>query len=331
MTNNQTNSLNMASTTTAFLDKNVSIFTTYTKVTTLITAIKASIAVINQTATTQGLITTGATTNKRLLHKVAADKAEHVANGLQAYYEDINDATNAEQFQYNKNNFYKVKTVEIINTMQLIRDRAASILPAPATLLAFNITAADITELQTAITNFTNAAPTKKVLQAATTAATELLNPLFTTLRTQLRKLDNLIKTFKIAQPTFVEGYFNARTIVNLGKSHSSKELELEPYHFEAIFGKKFKEGDTLTIRNHSQVPIQIFLTDTPSILPTYNGITIQAQDEAKVSISKDFNKQFAHWLTVFNPNKVDDADVTIILAHGKSQSKAKPISNTAP
>lgn len=48
MTDNQINTLNMANTTTAYIDSKVSIFTTNTKVTTQLAAVKATIVLINQ-------------------------------------------------------------------------------------------------------------------------------------------------------------------------------------------------------------------------------------------------------------------------------------------
>ena len=326
MTDNQNNSLNMTNTATGFMDKNVAIFTANTKVTTLLAAIKGTVVSINQTATTQGLDNTGATTNKKNLHQIANDKAEHVCFGLRAYADDINDPILASAIHFTHSDFILGTTAEIVNRMQLVHDKATGI--AIASLTPFNVVATDITDLQTAITNYSNAAPTKKVMQAAATAATAQLNTLFTTLRTQWAKMDNLVKTYKAAQPVFVAGYTNARKIIDLGKTMQAEELHLMPHHFEVAFGKKFAEGDTFTIRNHSTVTIEIALTDTPATMPTANKIKVAANTELQATVSKDFGGIFGHWLIVNNPADIDDAHVTIILAHGKSNSSAAPIGN---
>ncbi len=332
MTDNQINSLNMANTVTAFLDKNNSIFSTNTKINTLLAAIKVTILSLIQTAAAQGTNTTGATASKQQLKQLAADKALHVAGGLQSYYEDINDLTLAGEYHFTDSDFTHGAIAEIIIKMQSVHDKAASITTATSTpLLPFLVTAADISDLQTAISNLTNAVPLKKVMQASTTAATAILPGQFAIMRGQLDKMDTLISNYKMSQPSFVQGYFNARKIINLGKTMQAKELHLEPHHFEAIFGKKFKIGDTFTVRNHSEVAVTIFLTDTPKVAPTANGIIIQPHAEVKVSIPSDFADQFAHWLTVYNPSDIDDAHVTVILAHGKSKSQASEIGNVAP
>jgi hypothetical protein len=325
MTDNQNNTLNMANTATAYMDKNVAIFTANTKVTTLLSAIKGTVTAINQTATTQGLDTTGATTNKKNLHQIANDKAEHVCFGLRAYADDINDPILASAIHFTHSDFILGTTAEIVNRMQLVHDKAAAI--TIATLLPFNIVATDISDLQTAITNYSGAAPTKKVMQAASTAATAQLNSQFTTLRTQWGKMDNLVKTYKTAQPIFVAGYTNARKIVDLGKTMKAEELHLMPHHFEAIFGMKFQEGDTFTIRNHSTVAVRGFITDTPTVLPTTgNQVSVEPNSEVQAKISADFGGVFGHWLIIHNPADLDDAHVTVILAHGKSNSQAAPI-----
>lgn len=330
MTDNQNNNLNMANTTVSYLGvpSNTAIFTANTKVTTLLTNIKGTISNINQTAQQQAADTTGATVSKKQLHDIAANLAEHVTTGMMAYADDINDPVLAAAVHFTHTDFYKGTVNEISNKMQIVHDKAAGV--PIASLAPFQIVANDISGLQTAITNYVNAAPQKKVLQSTTSAATDALPPLFATLRTQLKKMDNLIKTYKVAQPNFVAGYLNARKVINLGKTQQAEELHLMPHHFEAIFGKKFLEGDTFTIRNHSTVKIQIALTDNPATMPTANVITVAANNEIQATVSKDFGGVFGHWLIVNNPNDIDDTHITIILAHGKSGSQATPIGNVS-
>ena len=171
----------------------------------------------------------------------------------------------------------------------------------------------------------------KRAMVVNAAVATAQLHPLFTTQRTQLKKLDNIINTFRISQATFVASHFDARKIANLGKTQQAEELLLMPKHFEPIFGQKFLEGDTFTIRNHSQVDMEVFLTDNVNALPTVNGVKIPSKTDLKLNISKDFGGVFGHWLIVYNPNTLDDIHVTVILAHGKSHSAAGLLGNIAP
>ena len=101
--------------------------------------------------------------------------------------------------------------------------------------------------------------------------------------------------------------------------------------HFEAVFGKKFKKGDTLTVRNHSEVEVEGALTDTPNVMPTTGKVQIAAHSELKLAVPTDFGGVFGHWLIIHNESDIEDAKVTIILAHGKSASAAPSPGNVAP
>jgi len=324
MTDNQNNYLTMAGVTLAFLNSppNFTIISANPKVTNLLTNITSTVTSINAMAATQAMDTTGATRSKRALQKIAMDIALHICAGLKSYADDIADPILYAKINYTQKDFIRDTQVAIIN-MKLVYDTASTI--PIASLAPFNIVATDITGLQTAINNFSNAVPIKKVMQASTTTATSKLHDLFKTLRSQFKKLDNIINTFQIAQPVFVESYHNARKIINLGKSMQARELHLMPHQYESIFGRKFKEGDTFTVRNHSSVPIIVALTDTPDAQPTTNTREILANQEFQLSVPSDFGGIFGHWLSIFNPNDLDDTNVTIILAHGKSLSQAPP------
>ena len=67
---------------------------------------------------------------------------------------------------------------------------------------------------------------------------------------------------------------------------------------------------------------IKVFLSDTSDI-PTTGGIEIAAQMEIQLTIPTGFKMPFGHSLIVLNEATMDDAHVTVVLAHGKSHSKA--------
>lgn len=330
MTDVQNNSLTMANNTVAYLELTdvKAIYSTNAKATAAVANVKTTIADINKALTTQGLDNTGATVSKNEALTNAAKKGEHVCSGLIAYADDKNDHILASQIHFTHHDFTRLAIVTIIDNLQLVHDKAAGV--PIADLLPFNVVAADITALQTLIDALKTAAPLKKALQASSTTATSDLPTLFKKLRDQLKKLDNILKTFKQAQPTFVTSYTNARKIIDLGKTIQAEELHLMPHQFEATFAKKYAEGDTFTIRNHSDVPVRAALSDVPTQMPTDIVVEIAPQSELKLAVSTDFGGKFRHWLMVHNPNDLDDAHVTIILAHGKSQSSAPSPAQTA-
>ncbi len=280
----------------------------------------------------QGQVNKGPTITKRELWAAAATKAKHVSCGVEAYAEDIGDETLGAQIHYSYTALTMGKVLNAIIKMQLIHDIAGNI--AIALLAPFNVTGTDLTDLQQAIDTLEAAVPMKRVMVVSASAATAQLPGLLNTQRKQFRKLDNMVRTFKLIDETFVMAYFNARNIINRGKKMQAKELKLEPKHWEVIFGKKFKVGHTFTIRNHSKWVMEAFLTDTPDeVMVTRQEtsanhvVNIKGGEELKLVVPKDFGGVFGHWLVVYNPNGMDVVNTTVILAHGKSRSKAgKPM-----
>lgn len=329
MTNGQFNFLDMVEADLTIMQQYNAIVAGNIKLSAIVTAVKNTHSLILSTAGIQSQINKGPTATKNRLWIDAATKADHVCSGVKAYADDINDATLLGSMHYTYNSLIKDTTNQSIVDMQAIHDKAAAI--AIALLAPFNVVATDLTDLQTAINAFAAGAPMKRALVVNTSAATSQLPPLFTLQRKQLKKLDHIVNTFKKSQPTFVTNHFNARKIVNLGKTQMAEEIHLLPKHFEAIFGKKFVAGDTFTVRNHSKYVAEVYLSDITTALPTANGVKIPSDTELKLEVGKDFGGVFGHWLLVDNPNALDDVHITVILAHGKSHSGALPVGNVTP
>jgi hypothetical protein len=267
----------------------------------------------------------GATKSEHQAWIEAAGLGEHITFGLKAYYTDNHDLTSFGTIDFTISDFLYSSRAEAIGYMETVYSAAnglGAILLGP-----YNITATDIQNFQTAIKDFTLSIPIRDQMKSSSKTATGQLPQLFATLRTKFELLDFYVGTFKATQPKFFEDYTNGRKIINLGKTMQAKELHLMPESFSAIFGKKFQEGHTFTIRNHSAYPIVVFLTDTPNTLPTANPVKIAGNTDLKLEVSKDFGGVFGHWLVIYNPNGLDDVHVTVILAHGKSFSKANELS----
>ena len=129
--------------------------------------------------------------------------------------------------------------------------------------------------------------------------------------------------TMKVAQPIFVSNYHNARKIINLGKTQQAEEVHLQPNEHVVLFKQRFLPDDTFTIRNHSAMAkIMVFLSDTSDV-PTTGGIEIAAKMELQLIVPTAFKMPFGHNLIVLNGTLIDDAHVTVVLAHGKSHSSA--------
>jgi hypothetical protein len=170
---------------------------------------------------------------------------------------------------------------------------------------------------------FSTAVPQHAILQALKKTSTTNITNNFKLLRKAGKTLNNLVHTLRFTQGSFVQTYDNACIIINLGKGQMSEEEHLMPGEHVALFTKKFLTDDTFTVRNHSEMAkIKVFLSDNTDV-PATGGIEIPAKAELKLSIPTAFKMPFAHTLIVLNEATMDDAHVTVILAHGNSHSIA--------
>jgi hypothetical protein len=321
MNDNQLNCLNMAKTAMGVMHSNNSIWGSNTKITALYQAIEQCIKDITELEETQSDSTKGATISEHDAWIIAANYAEHVCFGLKAYYDDLDDAINFEKINYTITDFQYGQRDEVLDRMKKVYKMASGI--TIGDLADFNVVALDLTNLDGAITDFDNSIPVRNVLRTVTSAATQELIPLFATLRKKLKKLDNFIGGFKQSHVAFYDAYKKSRAIINLGKTQVAEELHLMPHEFKAIFGKKLKIGNWVTVRNHSDFPATVYLTDDTNTLLVKNEVIIPANDELKLAVPADFKNEFKHNLMIYNQNTLDDVQITVILSKTKSQSQA--------
>jgi hypothetical protein len=321
MNDNQFNTLNMAKTAMGVMDENHGIWTGKIKIEARVTNIKGLIIQVETLEGIQSDSGKGATISEHIAWEKAAGISEHVCFGLKAYYDDIDDQTQFGMVNFTMSDFLYGQRNDVLDKMKKVYSHA--LLVDADTIKDFNVLAADLVDMDNAIKDFDNSIPVRNVIRSGTAAATKELPDVFTALRKQFKSLDLLIGSLKATQGAFFDAYTKARVIIDLGKSQLAEELHLVPTEYKAVFGNKFKIGHWFTVRNHGDFPIIAYLTDTPDTLVVKNEVVIEGQNEVKLEVPIDFKNEFAHWLMVYNERTLDDAHVTIILAHGKSQSKA--------
>jgi hypothetical protein len=303
------------------MNANPGAWNTNAKIVASKTSVESLYAAILSDAGIQESEITGTTVNKDNTWVAAEVLALHVCTGLRAYADDTSNTILYNMMHYKKTDLLKCEVQDALTKMNLIYNQAIAV--PIATLTPFNITAADLTNFNTALQAFTTAVPQHGVLQAARKTSTENIKSNFKLLRAGGKKLNTLVQTLKLVQANFVQTYDNSCIIVNLGHGQMSEEVHLMPLEHVAMFTQKFLPTDTFTIRNHSEyAKIRVYLADNTN-LPTTGGIEIGARSELKMEVPTAFKTAFGHILIVVNEATMDDAHVTVVLAHGKSQSGA--------
>ena len=308
--------VNMVNVTTGVMDINNKVWDSNVKVSAAVDNVKATIAEINSIAATQGQRTTGATSTKNDLWDTTAIEAEHICNGLKAYYDDTNDKTGYVVIDFCDTDFDSGNFSDAVSNMQIVQGVAAGL--KIADLLPFQIVATEITGLQTSINTLIATAPANRVMKVSKKAATALLKVKHELLHKQMGKLDNLANTLKKGNPDFVTLYFYARRLIQTGKGHETEVLTLKPGEFVSLFGKEFTLKDTFTVRNTgSEIPIIVGITDTSTEMPTTNLISVGSKDEAKTVVGESFGGTLGHYLMIKNPSAFANASVTVLKAKG--------------
>ena len=328
MTTAQIDYLSMANASLGILHENESIWTGNTVFSGQITVIEEDLATIETLSGTQATSAKGATISEHVAWQKAAVTTEHVDSGLKAYYMHGDDMVNFEIINFTNSDLEYGKMSVVLERMKKVLEVAGSI--PIANLANFNIVAADLTNLGTDIETFEKSIPKHTEMVSVSSTATVQLTDAFTVLRKDFMKMDLLVETFKSTKPTFVENYFQARNILDYGKTHVTAEVDLLPKEFKALFDGKLKIGYWMTVRNHSDFGALIYLTDKTDTLEIANEVNIPAQGEYKLAIPGDFKNVFKHWLMVYNPNTLDKVKLTIILSKNKSKSKAPDKPNIA-
>ena len=175
----------------------------------------AKIPLIEQNRDAQTIETTGVTTDKNGKRVVMTEKALFMANRLQSYANVVGNSEILESVQYSASDLKKARDTDVVGICNAILTRAN----ANATALAtYGVTAALITEFQTAITAYSATLSKPTAAKAQTKTATENLTKLFKEADDLLvKRLDLDIELFKVSKPDFYSQYKTGRIIIPTG------------------------------------------------------------------------------------------------------------------
>lgn len=180
----------------------------------------AKFPLIEQNRDAQMLETTGITEDKNNKRLIMVDKAAFMQNRLKSLSNVTNNPELFNSVNYTPTKMKMARDTEIVGICNTILTRAT----ANATALAnYGVTAAMITELQTAITNYSATLAKPKTAITQTKTATENLAKLFKETDDILTKrLDLDIELFKVSKPEFYSQYISSRIVISTGGTKMS-------------------------------------------------------------------------------------------------------------
>ena len=324
MTEDQINYVGMSKTNMAYMVLKISFWTANLKITARVNAIKAFLLDLENNAEVQEMDTSGATKDQNILWFLAANLAYQIDIGLKAYYIDEEDNVNFTAVNYNFWDFMKCKKLTALDRMKLIHSKVSLI--DIEDLEDYQIVAADVTNLNSAIAAFEAAQPVKRIMVADKKAATAKIAEDIKGIQKEYVSLDLLIEAMKRTQPEFVKGYHDTRMIYDLGHGYNTAELNVGPEMCATAFENKFEAGYSFLIRNHGDVGILVGLGLIANGKPETTPVTVPAKSEIVLVVPKEAIGMLTRFLSIQNPSKLYVAAVTIIMSKEVSQSDAEKV-----
>lgn len=180
----------------------------------------AKLPLIEANRDAQTLETTGITTDKTAKRAAMVEKALFIENRLQSYANVTNNPELLESIQYSASDLRKARDTDVVGICNTVLAKANS---NAAAIVTYGVTAAMITDLQTAIAAYSATLAKPKAAKSQTKTATENLIKLFKEADDLLvKRLDLDIELFKASKPEFYSQYKTARMIITTGGGATS-------------------------------------------------------------------------------------------------------------
>ncbi len=207
--------MNMFFTTQEVLTDNATIWSATPAMATATGDFDANIKSLRTAVAKQVTDITGHAKDKGIALDKMVEATLRVAGCVMAYAETINDQALAEAMNLVPSELYKHRDSIVAERCQGVRDAANTHI---ASLAPYGIVAADVTNLQTLITNYVALIPRPRTKITERKGATSEIGLLIRdTQRLLGRRMDMLMRGFMISHPDFFRQYTDARIIVDQG------------------------------------------------------------------------------------------------------------------
>jgi hypothetical protein len=170
----------------------------------------------------------GNTGNKKFLRTNVITLSIDIVRRISAYAMNVNNLSLMNLIDYSESDLKQATDQNLVSICQIIRDSANTNLTALAT---YGVTAAMITALQTAITNFNNSIAKIRLDAADSGMATKLIASSFKLLLATWTKIDTLVEIVRISQPNFYAEYVKVRKAIVAG--NGSLDLKIKATNME--------------------------------------------------------------------------------------------------
>ena len=210
----------MFGTTISFLDENNSVWSGTAAFADAMTRAKTGVTAIDESVSTQEAPTSGVTGDKAQARADLEEKTLEIADQLAALAVKNGDNDLAAKVEMTKSSLDKMADNALDQTAERVSGLVTDNMSA---LAAFDVTAADVTELDAARTAFEGRKTSTREAAVGRKTQTDSLPQLIANVRSIFRnEIDKMVTKKKKANPDFYDGYFAARIIVNRAATHAA-------------------------------------------------------------------------------------------------------------
>jgi hypothetical protein len=223
----QINRLNMFEAVQAFMANTQTTWTSITAIGAAKLELDGKITAIRTERQKQEKDASGLVVERKTLRETLTRQTLKVSGALLAYASATNNAELIGIVDYTPSNFVRARDNIFYDMVRIIYEAAT---PLATQLAGYNIVAADLTLMQTQLTQFLTAIPKRRNATAVSKSATTAIGGLFKDADTILKnKLDRLVLSFRVTNPDFYTNYLNARIIVDLGAGKGTEVVSGAP------------------------------------------------------------------------------------------------------
>lgn len=218
MDSRDTNRVNMINATVTYSDADPAATAGIPAWAPALAAIKAKMILINGFNQVGGGTSTGVTTDTNLLRQTMTGIAFKCARGTLGYANSINNNTLKALVNFNERDLNRMSKEDVDDTCQGIHDAANA---NAASILSFNVTGTDITDLQAAIDIYRLATQNPRQAIITRSQAKKQARQMVKEVITQLLEgqLDVMADTLKLSNRAYWDGYKQAREVIDLGST----------------------------------------------------------------------------------------------------------------
>lgn len=182
---------------------------------------KSNVGSLEGATQTQESSLKGVALDKRFKKEAMVKKTLEISQVLFAYAVDEGDLVLKAKVDYSRSDYMQVRDAVVAQTCQNIHSLAS---PLIASLAAYGLDAADLTEEQAAIDAYTATVGSPRAALTVRKGATAEINALVKdSMKILNNRMDKLMPEYEASHPAFFQEYFDARMIVDSGSSEKKK------------------------------------------------------------------------------------------------------------